>query len=90
MAVVGARVTVAATATALVVADPLDQGGVVCAIKNPTGGVTVDLGGSAVTTGTGFALAGGESASVDLQGGESLYAITASGTQVIHVLKSSA
>ena len=60
------------------------------AVRVPSGGSVVYLGGgTAVTTSDGFAINGGETFSIDLDSTESLYGITASGTQVVHVISSS-
>lgn len=60
------------------------------AVRVPSGGSVVYLGGgTAVATSDGFALNGGEVFSIDLDSTESLYGITASGSQVVHVFTSS-
>lgn len=60
------------------------------AVRVPSGGSVVYLGGgTAVTTSDGFAINGGEVFSIDLDSTESLYGITASGTQVVHIISSS-
>ena len=54
------------------------------------GSVPVFLGGSAVTTSTGFQLDPGEGASVDVPGtgaASGLYGITASSTATVHTLQ---
>lgn len=55
----------------------------------PSGGSVVYLGGSDVSPSTGFALNGGELFSGNLDSGEALYAVVASGNQVVHVFSSS-
>lgn len=52
----------------------------------PTGGVTVYIGGPAVTTATGFPVAAGGAYSADLKGSD-WYAIVAASTQAVNVLK---
>lgn len=60
------------------------------AVRVPSGGSVVYLGGgTAVTSSDGFAINGGEVFSIDLDSTESLYGITASGSQVVHVVSSS-
>ena len=51
------------------------------------GGAKIYIGGSAVTTSTGFHLANNESLSVFLPLGEKMYAVVASGTNDINVLQ---
>jgi len=48
---------------------------------------SVYFGGSDVTTATGFQLDTGESISFDLGVGENVYAVTAGGTETLHVLQ---
>jgi len=56
-------------------------------IQNPAGGATVYIGGSSVTSSSyGFALTENSAMSIDLQNGETLYGIVASGTQQVNVL----
>jgi hypothetical protein len=87
MAITALRITVADTATLLM--DPagntnLGPGAVM--IKN-AGGASVFMGGPAVTKDDGTELASGEFISLDLRWDDVLYAVTASGTIVCHVLK---
>lgn len=57
----------------------------------PSGGVTVYFGGADVTTANGYPVAGGvQSPAMDLFGGDQLYAVVASGTQNVNVLKTRA
>ena len=87
MALSHARPTVTATASAIA-GDSNDRSGQSVLIQNPSGGATIYLGGVGVTSSAyGYALAGGSDISIDLSGGESLYAITASGTQQVNVLR---
>lgn len=54
------------------------------------GSVAVFIGGSAVTTGTGFQLDPGETVTLDTSGtgaGVATYGITASGSSAVHVLQ---
>lgn len=55
-------------------------------IMNPTAGVDVMLGGAGVTAATGFALIATASVQLDIIN-EALFAIVASGSQVVHVLR---
>lgn len=58
------------------------------AVALPAGGSTVFVGGPAVTTSTGFPLAAGSSLALDLAVGDEVYAVVASGTQTVNVLRS--
>ena len=87
MAVVGARVTVNTTATLIASEAAAGPNVTPTLIKNP-GASAVYLGGSGVTAAAGFELAAGEVVAIDLS--EDMYAITASGTQVVHVLSTRA
>ena len=51
------------------------------------GGATVFVGDSDVSTASGFPLAAGASMSVDLDPGESLWGVVASGTVEVRVLE---
>lgn len=55
------------------------------ALQAPTGS-TVYVGGSTVTSATGWPVAGGTTASFDLEATDVLYAVVASGTAVVPVL----
>lgn len=55
-------------------------------VKN-IGGASVYLGGAAVQSTDGLELAAGETLAVDLMGGDVLYAVTASGTVSVAVMK---
>lgn len=93
MAIVATRVTVSTTATDLAGTDNQtryqgDGYGMTVAVKVPTGGADVIIGGSsAVTTSTGYTLSAGESLAIDLRPGDELYGIVASSTQVLHVIR---
>lgn len=85
----GERFTV--TTTAVKIVDGTQNSGPPYAmsgiIKNPTGGNDTFLGGSTVTTATGYLLSGGDVIAADIVGdGDSIYAICAT-SQVIHVLR---
>lgn len=54
-------------------------------IENPAGGVNVFIGGSGVTTATGFLLAGGQSLSLDLVN-DKVFGIVSAGTQTVYVI----
>lgn len=92
MAINGLRVTVGTTATLLTpttFADAIksNQQGISLLVQNPTT-TTIFLGGLDVTTTTyGFALAANQSIAVDLSADELLYAVVASGTQTVNVLR---
>lgn len=91
MAVTGTRVTVSSSAaTAIATAAGTDQqSGAHVLVRNADASISIDLGGSAVNA-NGFTLIAGASVSLDLQPGEVLYGRAASGTPVVHVLKSGA
>lgn len=87
MPIISNRVSVTAAATSL--SNPVggslgDPIGVI--VKN-TGGASIYLGGSGVTSAAGLELAPGETLNVELMGGDVLYGITASGTVIVSVLK---
>lgn len=78
----GSRVTVTTSPTVIVAAD-----GQSILIKN-IGSIDVDLGGATVAAGAGFPLAAGGEVAMDLQGWSGgLYAVTASATAVVCVLR---
>lgn len=82
------RVTVATTATRVDAAAAGDHiGECRITILNPTGGQSVFLGGSAVTTAAGYELVSGASKDFDLEAGETLYGIVTATTQVVHILR---
>ena len=87
MAVSAAAVSVGTTATLLSTAETDFVGGAAFAVKVPSGGATVFVGASGVNTSAGFPLAAGETLLVDLDAGESLYGVVASGTQLVNVLR---
>lgn len=87
MSAVGSRVSVGTTATRLDTSTAGGMGRSSLALYN-AGTVDVDLGGSTVTAGAGFALPSGRSISVDVLSGDAgLYGIVASGTATVHVLQ---
>lgn len=79
MAVKSTQVTVTTTATELSAGreDYVETSRICVAV--PTGGHTVYVGGAGVTSATGFPVAAGQSFADDLDGGEELYGIVASG-----------
>ena len=90
MAVSAAAVSVGTTATLLSVTETDYVGGASFAVKVPSGGATVYVGASGVTTATGFPLAAGDTLQVDVDKGESLYGVVAAGTQSVSVLRQGA
>lgn len=87
MAIEHARPTVTTTASAIATGTN-DRSGQSVVVQNPSAGATVYLGGSGVTSSSyGYALVGGSDISIDLSGGESLFAIVASSTQQVNVLR---
>lgn len=80
--------TVTTSATALDVDDTSNSSRSVL-LRN-RGSVAVYIGGSTVTSGTGYQLDPGESVSLDTAGtgaGVATYGITASGSSTVHVLQ---
>ena len=97
MAIQGVQITVGTAATALNavagMTDPVvyNQTGQSLIIQNPTGGATVYLGGSTVTTvAYGYALAANTALSIDLGQGEQIFGVVATGTQAVGVLRKGA
>ena len=87
MAVSHARVSVGTTATQLT-SDFDGKDGQTINVQNPAGGADVYLGGAGVTTTSyGFLLGAGISFSVELQDDEKLYAVVASSTQTVNILR---
>lgn len=86
MPIISQRVSVTTSATLL--SNPVNGAvldTVACVVKN-TGGASVYLGGPAVLTTDGLALAPGEILNVELMAGDLLYAISA-GTVEVSVMK---
>jgi hypothetical protein len=83
------RVTVTTAATRLDAPVAYDISPLSVLIRN-RGTVASYLGGSDVTSNNGYQLDPGETISFDLIPGEALYAITASGTAVHHVIQTGA
>lgn len=83
-----ASVTVATTATALNVAEGSASDRVSVLVAVPTGGATVFVGGSGVTTANGYPITAGTSIALDLNSGEVAYGIVAASTQAVAVLRS--
>ena len=87
MAVSHQRVSVGTTATKLT-SDYDGKDGQTINVQNPAGGADVFLGGEGVTTTDyGFLLGAGISFSVELQDDEKLYAVVASSTQTVNILR---
>ncbi len=86
MAVQAAQVTVGTTATLLSGTDTDAVPGLSVAVQGPSG-ATVYLGGADVTTATGWPVAAGATFAVDLRAGDALYAVVASGTVAVPVLR---
>lgn len=84
MTVGGRRVTVTTTATRLDSGDESpNSGGKSLAIKPAS---TIDIGASDVTSGAGFEV-GADGISVDLESGDAVYGIAASGTVAVQVFE---
>lgn len=86
MAVTSAQVSVTTAATLLSAVETDSIAGESLSLNN-TGAGVVYLGPSGVTTANGFPLAAGALQFVDLQPGDNLYAIVATGTVVLAVLR---
>lgn len=84
-AAVAPSVGTAATLLTTTVDSSRGTQGVVVAV--PAGGVTVFVGGASVTAAAGFPVAAGSSLSVDLDNGEQLFGVVASGSQAVNVLQ---
>ncbi len=84
MAIKTQVVTVTTSATKLNLPDDTNMGFAI-ALYN-SGAATVYVGGSAVTTATGFPLAAAGALSIDVAAGEELYGIVASSTNTVAVL----
>ena len=90
MAVSHAIVSVGTTATKLT-SDYDGKDGQTINVQNPSGGATVYLGGEGVTSSSyGFILGAGISFSIELQDDEKLYAVVASSTQNVNILRQGA
>lgn len=87
MALTGRRVTVTDVATRIDAADTNNSTPRSLTVKN-AGSAAIDIGGSTVTSGTGYELAAGASISLDLEPFETLHGIApALASQPIHVLE---
>jgi hypothetical protein len=81
------RVSVGTTATQLS-SNYSGKDGQTVSVQNPSTTVTVYLGGEGVTTTSyGYALGVVSDMSIDLQDGEKLYAVVASSTLTVNVLR---
>jgi len=88
MSVQSAVVSVGTSATALSAAEGSGSDAASVAVKVPTGGATVYVGGSDVTTANGWPVAAGESVTLNLlAAGERVYGIVAASTQNVNVLR---
>ena len=87
MAVSHEIVSVGTTATKLT-SDFDGKDGQTINVQNPAGGATVYLGGEGVTTTSyGFLLGAGISFSIELQDDEKLYAVVATSTQNVNIIR---
>lgn len=82
MAATSARISVGTSAVTL--AADVDSG---AALIRNRGTGAVYLGDASVTSSTGFQVDPGETVPVDLFPGDTLYAVSASGSNVVHVLR---
>jgi hypothetical protein len=87
MAIAHAQVTVGTTAT-LLSAAVVGRNGQTVLVQNPANGVNVYIGGAGVTTSSyGYLVVGGSAFAIDLADQESIYAVVATGTQAVGVLR---
>ena len=87
MAVSHARVSVGTTATQLT-SDFDGKDGQTINVQNPAGGADVYLGGDGVTTTSyGYLLKAETNFSVELQDDEKLFAVVASSTQTVNIIR---
>jgi hypothetical protein len=87
MAVTHQRVSVGTTATQLTL-DNDGKDGQTVNVQNPVGAVSVYLGGAGVTTTSyGYLLSAGADFSIQLDDDEKLYAVVASGTQTVNIIR---
>lgn len=77
------RITVATTAT-LIWTAPAGSGRIL--VRNPST-VSVYVGGSAVTTATGFEIAAGDSLGIMLANRGTIYGVVAAATQVVYTIQ---
>ena len=82
-----AQITVGTTATLLVAATAFDQTAYIHNMAHGGGNPVVYLGDSTVTAANGFELDAGDYITIGVGDHEALYAITASGTVNVSVLK---
>jgi len=89
MAINHALVSVGTSATLLTVAaSGGGKDGSTILVQNPSGGVSVYLGGAGVTSSAyGFILAAGSNIAIELNQDEALYGAVASSTQSVAVLR---
>jgi hypothetical protein len=82
-----AQITVGTTATLLVAATAFDQTAYIHNMEHGGGNPVVFLGDATVTAANGFELDAGDYITIGVGDHEALYAITASGTVKVSVLK---
>ena len=87
MAIGHERVSVGTTATKLGDAER-DRDGFTIMVQNPSGGASLYIGGAGVTTASyGYEVVAGAEVGVELLKDEELYAVVASGSQTVNVLR---
>jgi hypothetical protein len=87
MAIGHERVSVGTTATKLGDAER-DRDGFTIMVQNPSGGASLYVGGPGVTTASyGYEVVAGAEVGVELLKDEELYAVVASGSQTVNVLR---
>jgi hypothetical protein len=82
-----AQVNVGVAPTLLTTAETDTQAGSRLHVRNGSATAAVFLGGSGVTTDTGYELPAGAAVALTLDSGDALYAVTAVGTVEVHVLR---
>lgn len=87
MALAATAVTVGTTATPLTTAGETDQRTGLTAVVANVGTGTVYLGNASVTAAAGYPLDAGNQLAIDLDAGERLHGIVASGTVAVRVLQ---
>jgi hypothetical protein len=90
MAIRHGLVSVGTTAT-LLAAVEVGRSGQTILVQNPSGGANVFIGGAGVTTASyGYLVTGGSAFAIELENGEGIFAVVATGTQSVAVLRQGA
>lgn len=89
MAIASAQISVGTTAELLSTTERDSRSGSALAVQNTDATADLYIGAADVTTATGFKVPAGTTVTLDVEPGESLYGIVASGTVDVHVLRTS-